>query len=70
MITNAAPNEIKQFRKAYGMYMPIFLNDETELKAISRSNPSLLVVRHGIVTSKFPHRSTPDVHWFIKNSIK
>ncbi len=70
MITNAAPNEINQFRKAYGMYIPIFLNDETELKAISRSNPSLLVVRHGIVTSKLPHRSTPDVNWFIKNSIK
>ena len=70
MITNAAPNEIKQFRKAYGMYIPIFLNDETELKAISRSNPCLLVVRHGIVTSKYPHRSTPDVHFFIKNSIK
>jgi len=70
MMTNAAPNEIKKFRGTYGMYIPIFLNDETELKAISRSNPCLLVVRHGIVTSKFPHRSTPDVHWFITNSIK
>lgn len=70
MVTNAAPNELKEFRSTYGMHIPIFLNDETELKAISRSNPCLLVVRHGIVTSKFPHRSTPDVHWFIKNSIK
>jgi hypothetical protein len=70
MITNAAPNDLKKFRKKYGMYIPIFLNDETELKAISRSNPCLLVVRHGIVTSKFAHRSTPDVHWFLKNSIK
>jgi hypothetical protein len=69
MITNAAPNELKKFREKYGMHIPIFLNDETELKAISRSNPCLLVVRHGIVTSKFAHRSTPDVHWFLKNSI-
>ena len=70
MITNAAPDELKKFRGKYGMYIPIFLNDETELKAISRSNPCLLVIRHGIVTSKFAHRSTPDVHWFVKNSIK
>jgi uncharacterized membrane protein YphA (DoxX/SURF4 family) len=70
MITNAAPNELRKFREKYGMHIPIFLNDETELKAISRSNPCLLVVRHGIVTGKFAHRSTPDVHWFLKNSIK
>jgi uncharacterized membrane protein YphA (DoxX/SURF4 family) len=70
MITNAAPDELKKFRGKYGMYIPIFLNDETELKAISRSNPCLLVIRHGIVTSKFAHRSTPDAHWFVKNSIK
>jgi hypothetical protein len=70
MITNAAPVELKKFRSKYGMHIPIFLNDETELKAISRSNPCLLVIRHGIVTSKFPHRSTPDVNWFVKHSIK
>ena len=70
MITNAAPGELKKFRSKYGMRIPIFLNDETELKAISRSNPCLLVIRHGIVTSKFPHRSTPNVQWFVKHSIK
>jgi hypothetical protein len=70
MITNAAPGELKKFRSTYGMRIPIFLNDETELKAISRSNPCLLVIRHGIVTSKFPHRSTPEAQWFVKHSIK
>jgi hypothetical protein len=70
MITNAAPGELKKFRSTYGMRIPIFLNDETELKAISRSNPCLLVLRHGIVTSKFPHRSTPEAQWFVKHSIK
>jgi uncharacterized membrane protein YphA (DoxX/SURF4 family) len=67
MITSSAKDEINAFRKKYNLTIPIFYNDETELKAISRSNPALLVIQNGIVKGKFPHRSTPTVEWLMKN---
>mgnify|MGYP001627137345 CR=1 FL=1 len=67
MICNGSREEIIAFRKNYGMDLPVFLNDETELKAIARSNPALLVIEKGIVKGKYPHRSTPTYSWLNKN---
>jgi hypothetical protein len=50
--------------------VPVFLNDETELKAIARSNPSLMVIQKGIVKGKYPTNSTPSVEWLKKNCLK
>jgi hypothetical protein len=47
--------------------VPVFLNDETELKAIARSNPSLLIFEKGTVKGKYPHRSTPTFEWLNKH---
>ena len=44
---------------------PIFINDETELKAISRSNPTVLVIEKAVVTGKYSFRSTPTKEKFI-----
>lgn len=70
MITNADKRQIWYFRKKYGFNVPVFLNDETELKAISRSNPALMVIEKGVVKAKYPHRSTPTFDWLKKNVLK
>lgn len=69
MIVNANKDEINTFRKKYNFNLPVFLNDETELKAIARSNPSLLVIEKGIVKGKFAHRSTPSFDWIKRNTL-
>ncbi|MFA7274003.1 MAG: DoxX family protein [Crocinitomicaceae bacterium] len=70
MIVSSNMEEINSFRKKHNFYLPIFLNDETELKAVSRSNPALLVVKSGTVKGKYPHRSTPSYDWLKSNIIK
>jgi uncharacterized membrane protein YphA (DoxX/SURF4 family) len=70
MITNADKGQIWYFRKKNGFNVPVFLNDETELKAISRSNPSLMVIEKGVVTAKYPHRSTPTFDALKKNLLR
>lgn len=67
MICNGSREEIVAFRKKFKMDIPVFLNDETELKAIARSNPALLVIEKGVVKGKYPHRSTPTYSWLTKN---
>lgn len=69
MITNSNRQQINYFRKKYNFNIPVFLNDETELKAIARSNPSLMVLQQGVVKGKFPHRSTPTFDWLRRNTL-
>jgi uncharacterized membrane protein YphA (DoxX/SURF4 family) len=69
MIVNANKEEINAFRKKHKFNIPVFLNDETELKAIARSNPSLLVIEKGIMKGKFTHRSTPSFDWIKRNTL-
>jgi uncharacterized membrane protein YphA (DoxX/SURF4 family) len=70
LVTNSNRLEIDAFRKANNFDIPIFLNDETELKAIARSNPSLMVLQKGIVKGKYPTNSTPSVEWLKKNCLQ
>jgi uncharacterized membrane protein YphA (DoxX/SURF4 family) len=70
MIVSAGRDEINAFRKSYNFNVPIFINDETELKAIARSIPTLLVIQNGIVIGKYPHRSTPSFDWLNKHIFK
>lgn len=67
MICNASRQEIDEFRKKHGFRVPAFVNDETELKAIARSNPALLVIEKGVVKGKYSFRSTPTYQWLKKN---
>lgn len=69
-ITNADAAAIKAFRAKYGFYAPTFVNDETELKVISRSNPCLLVVKKGVVAGKYTYHSIPDFSWIQTNLFK
>lgn len=67
IVTNGSKDQLDAFRKKYNFKAPIFINDETELKAIARSNPSLMVLQKGIVAGKYSHRSTPTFDWLNKN---
>lgn len=67
MLCSAGREDMIAFRKKYNFDIPMFTNDEIELKAIARSNPSMMVVQKGIVTGKFAHRSTPTFDWLNKN---
>jgi hypothetical protein len=66
LITSSSPASIDYFRKSNNWSVASFVNDETELKAISRSNPCLLVVENGIVKAKFAHLQTPSIERFKK----
>jgi len=70
VLTSSSRSKINAFRLKYGFNVPVFLNDEIGLKAIARSNPSLMVIENGIVKGKFPHRSIPSYEWLKKNTFK
>lgn len=70
IMCGASREDIVSFREKNKFYAPFFVNDETELKAITRSNPTLMVIEKGIVKAKYPFRSTPDKESFKSNHIK
>ena len=63
-------SKINAFREKYQFKVPVFLNDEIGLKAIARSNPSMMILEKGVVKGKFPHRSIPTYEWLKKNTFK
>jgi len=68
-VCNAGHEEIVAFRKKYNFNVPIFVNDEKTILAISRSNPTLLVIQKAVVKGKYPHRSLPTFEWLNTNII-
>ena len=69
VMCNATREQIIEFREKHKFYVPIFVNDETELKAISRSNPSLIVIEKGVLKAKYPFRLTPTKEQFIEKHL-
>ena len=69
-VCNALRPQINAFRKRNHFPVATFSNDITELKAIARSNPSLLVIANGKVIGKFPGKSIPSYDWIIKHTLK
>jgi uncharacterized membrane protein YphA (DoxX/SURF4 family) len=67
LITTASKEEIIAFREEYGLTIPTVLNDETEIKAITRSNPTMMVLKNGVVKGKYAFRSTPSWDWLTEN---
>ncbi len=70
MLVSSNRLEINTFRVENNFPIPTFMNDETELKAIARSNPSLMILKNGKVVGKYPHRAMPDYSWLKKNDLK
>lgn len=70
LITNAYAEMIRNFRSKYGLTIPTFVNDETELKVISRSSTCLLVLKRGKVAGKYTYNSLPTFDWILTHSFK
>lgn len=70
MISTASKEEVIAFREKTGLLIPTLQNDEIEIKAITRSNPSLMVLSNSVVKGKYPFRSTPSWEWLTKNVLK
>lgn len=70
MISTASKEDVIAFREATGLTIPTLQNDEIEIKAITRSNPTLMVLKKGVVKGKYPFRSTPSWDWLTKNILK
>ena len=69
-VCNALRPQINAFRKRNHFPVATFSNDITELKAIARSNPALLLIAKGKVIGKFPGKSIPSYDWIIKHTLK
>jgi len=67
LMTTGSKEDVEEFREKTGLLIPYVINDETEIKAITRSNPTLMVLENGIVKGKFSFRSTPSWDWLNKN---
>ena len=67
LMTTASKEDIELFREKTGLRIPYLINDETEIKAITRSNPTFMVIEKGVVKGKFSFRSTPSWEWLNKN---
>ena len=67
MVTSGSRAEINAWRKKHKFNVPVFTNDQIELKAIARSNPSLMILKSGVVVGKYPHRSLPKFSWIEKH---
>ncbi len=70
MLTSASRKAINLFRKKYNFQLPVFENDQTELKTISRSNPALLVLKKAVVRGKYSHRSLPTFERLYQKNMK
>jgi len=66
-ICNASRSEINLFRNKYKFKVPVFVNDEKTIQAISRSNPTLLVLKKAVVKGKYPNRALPTFEWLNTN---
>lgn len=70
MISTVSKEDILAFRDEYELDIPTLMNDETELKAITRSNPTLMILNKGVVKGKYAFRSTPSWDWLVKNILQ
>lgn len=67
LVTSSLQQDIDKFRKKYDFNIPTFVMDFIEIKVVTRSNPSLMVVMNGVVSGKYPFRSTPTYDWIRKH---
>lgn len=70
LICNASRESINAFRKKNKFNAAVFSMDEIELKIISRSNPSIVVLEKGVVKGKYPYRSIPSAESFRTKHLK
>lgn len=61
LVTATDLKTVRYFEKRYGLKVPVFQADETDLKAMIRSNPGLLLLHHGLILKKWHYHDFPYV---------
>ncbi len=59
MITASEGSTMAQLEKQFDLNIPVFRADETDLKAMIRSNPGLLLLHHGVILKKWHYHDFP-----------
>lgn len=67
MVCAGSRADINAWRKKHNFYIPVFTIDFIEMKVVSRSNPSLMILQNGVVKGKYPHRLLPKFSWIEKH---
>ena len=70
MICGSSKQFVDEFRQNNEFFVAAFTNDRTELKAVCRSNPGLLLIQNGVVKAKYPHRGIPTFETIQKHYLK
>ncbi len=60
LVTATPAGEAVKTEKGYGLRWPVYLADETDLKAMIRSNPGLILLHHGVILKKWHYHDFPD----------
>ncbi len=60
LVTATEQKTAKHIEEQYGLQIPVFQADETDLKAMIRSNPGLLLLHHGVILKKWHYHDFPD----------
>lgn len=59
LISSSGEDIIETYRQVYQINYPSYLADDTELKAMIRSNPGMLLLKNGIVINKWHFHDFP-----------
>ncbi len=59
MLTSSTKDEINRYREVYIMDYNVYFADDTELKAMIRSNPGMILMHNGIVVAKWHYNDFP-----------
>jgi uncharacterized membrane protein YphA (DoxX/SURF4 family)/peroxiredoxin len=60
LVSASSEEDVNNFRHEYQLAIPSFSSDTKVLKTIARANPSIWLLKDGIVKGKWSHNSTPD----------
>jgi len=60
LITSSPRTKIEEMEQTYYLNMDALFADDTELKAMIRSNPGLMLLHDGVVIKKWHYRDFPD----------
>ncbi|HCY01455.1 MAG TPA: DoxX family protein [Bacteroidales bacterium] len=63
-ITASPPYEIDDFTSKTGVAFPFLLADEILLKTVVRSNPGVILLKHGAIIGKWHYKNIPESNYF------
>ena len=60
LLTATEAQQAVKIEKRWGLALPVYLADETDLKAMIRSNPGLILLHKGLILKKWHYHDFPD----------